>query len=103
MVEGPNFGAQNDEDIAAVQAFYRSHPIDTGKLKREVEETLSHLSDRERLVLRLSFGLDNGPTSGRHLTQKEIGEDSRIGRSRWTVGRVQRSALNKLRHPATSQ
>lgn len=103
MVEDPQFGTQGEEDVAAIDAFYRSHPIDHGKLKQDVQEVLSRLTDRERLVMRLSFGLEGGPTSGKHLTKEQIGQDPRIGRSRWTVGRIERSALAKLRHPASQQ
>ena len=56
-----------------------------GKLLiEEVSEILeAKLTPRETLVVRLSEGLNDG------IRQ--------IGRSRWTVGRIKREALGKLR------
>jgi len=64
-----------------------------GKLLiEEVSEILeAKLTPRETLVVRLSEGLNDGI---RH-PQKAIGRE--IGRSRWTVGRIKREALGKLR------
>lgn len=52
-----------------------------------LEERLSHLSDRDREVLHLSFVED--------LTQSEIGK--RVGVSQMQVSRIIRSALDQLR------
>lgn len=62
-------------------------------LKERVEETLASLTDRERFVMRLRFGLEDGRTR----TQAQIGLE--IGFSPRTVGRIERKALTKLRNP----
>lgn len=64
-----------------------------GKLLiEELAEVLTEkLTPREVLVVRLSEGLDDGT---RH-PQAEIG--GVIGRSRWTVGRIKRGVLDKLK------
>lgn len=66
-------------------------------LKDQVKEVLSTLTTRERRVLNLRFGLEDG----RSRTQVEAGKE--IGRSRWTVGRIEKRALAKLHAPAQSQ
>ena len=68
---------------------------DPRSLKAQVEEVMSTLTTRERRVLELRFGLEDG----RSRTQIEAGKE--IGRSRWTVGRIERRAIRKLRHPST--
>ena len=62
--------------------------------KEQVEEALGSLTERERKVISLRKGLDDG----RSRTQAQVGQE--IGRSRWTVGRIERRALRKLRHPS---
>ena len=51
---------------------------------------LQYLSERERTVINLRFGLSNGLP----LTQKEIGEKLNISRS--YVSRIEKRALEKL-------
>lgn len=59
-------------------------------LKEQVELVLAGLTDRERKVFKLRFGLEDG----RFQTLVEVGQE--IGRSRYTAGRIERSALAKL-------
>lgn len=66
-------------------------------LKEQVEEVLGSLTERESKVMRLRFGLEDG----RSRTLAQVGQE--IGRSRWTVGRIERRALQKLRHPSHLQ
>ena len=61
---------------------------DIGKLYQKVE---SELSQRERLVLKLRYGLYNEEI----LTQREIAK--RLGISRSYVSRIEKSAIEKLR------
>lgn len=68
-----------------------------GRLQEQVEKTLSGLDERERLVLRGRFGLEDGSSR----TQAELAEE--IGRSPRTVRRIERSALQKLRQPSTQR
>ena len=62
--------------------------IMTHKMRLYME---SHLSQREKQILILRYGLDGVPPQ----TQKEIAETLRISRS--YVSRLEKSALEKLR------
>lgn len=55
------------------------------------EKVASELSPRERLVLKMRYGLYNGE----EYTQREIAEQ--IGISRSYVSRIEKSAIEKLR------
>lgn len=66
-------------------------------LSEQVEQTLSCLSRREITVLRMRFGLEDGKSR----TLKQAGEA--IGKSKTTAWRVEREALQKLRHPSKVQ
>lgn len=82
------------EEILARPEEEPVDPIKHENLKTQMEEVLASLTDLERQVLQLRFGLKDG----RSRTQVEVGRE--IGSSRWIVGRIQRKALNKLRHPS---
>ncbi|TAK30003.1 MAG: sigma-70 family RNA polymerase sigma factor [Chloroflexota bacterium] len=62
-------------------------------LRDHISDVLDELSDRERSVLRLRFGLDDG----RAKTLEEIGET--LGVSRERVRQIEGEALAKLRTP----
>ncbi|MCS6960128.1 MAG: RNA polymerase sigma factor RpoD [Pseudanabaenaceae cyanobacterium SKYGB_i_bin29] len=62
-------------------------------LKEQLEEVLSTLSPRERDVLRLRYGLDDG----RMKTLEEIGQIFNVTRER--IRQIEAKALRKLRHP----
>lgn len=64
---------------------------------RKVERVLSTLSDKEQKVLKLRFGFDTGKSLSLRNTSKLV------GMSQEGVRRVERSAIRKLRRPATSQ
>lgn len=66
-------------------------------LKEQFEETLSILDDKERRVLQLRFGLEDG----RRRSLREVGEA--IGRSKSTAKRIEAQALAKLRHPSRAR
>ena len=66
-------------------------------LKEQVEDVLNTLSNRERRVLQLRFGLDDG----RIKTLKEIGEAFNISRER--VRQIETKALSKLKHPSRTK
>ena len=59
--------------------------------KEEVSELLESLSDRERQVIRLRYGLDGGKPG----TLEEIGEQ--LGVTRERVRQIEARALEKLR------
>lgn len=68
------------------------HEIATqNALKRETDKALDSLSPRERVVLRMRFGLDDGC----ERTLIEIGEE--LGVSGERVRQIEREALQKLR------
>jgi len=65
-------------------------------LRESMEDVLSTLSERERLVLRLRFGLDDG----RSRTLEEVGNEFNVTRER--IRQIEAKALRKLRHPSRS-
>lgn len=66
-------------------------------LREQVEEVLETLSDRERRVLQLRFGLEDG----RSRTLEEVGRDFNVTRER--IRQIEAKALRKLRHPSRSR
>ncbi|MBD2426519.1 sigma-70 family RNA polymerase sigma factor [Phormidium sp. FACHB-1136] len=62
-------------------------------LREDIESVLSTLSPRERDVLRLRYGLDDG----RMKTLEEIGQIFNVTRER--IRQIEAKALRKLRHP----
>lgn len=66
-------------------------------LKEHMDEVLSTLSDRERKVLILRFGLEDG----KPRTLEEVG--SQFGVTRERIRQIEAKALRKLRHPSRSK
>jgi len=66
-------------------------------LKEQVEEVLGSLTDRERRVLQLRFGLEDG----RSRTLEEVGREFGVTRER--IRQIEAKALRKLRHPSRSK
>jgi RNA polymerase primary sigma factor len=66
-------------------------------LKAQVKKVLDLLSDREREVLQLRFGLDDG----RYRTLDEVGKEFKVTRER--IRQIESKALRKLRHPSRSR
>uniref|UniRef100_A0A832H4G5 RNA polymerase sigma factor n=1 Tax=Oscillatoriales cyanobacterium SpSt-402 TaxID=2282168 RepID=A0A832H4G5_9CYAN len=67
--------------------------LDHKLLCDRLNSVLEHLSDRERDIIKLRFGL----TDGQHYTLSEIGELYHLSRER--VRQIQAKAMRKLRHP----
>ena len=65
-------------------------------LKEQLSEVLGTLTDRERKVLELRFGLDDG----RARTLEEVGKEFNVTRER--IRQIEAKALRKLRHPSRS-
>ena len=66
-------------------------------LKEQVEAVLDSLSGRERRVLQLRFGLEDG----RARTLEEVGKEFNVTRER--IRQIEAKALRKLRHPSRSR
>jgi RNA polymerase primary sigma factor len=66
-------------------------------LKQQLENVLKELSDRERRVLVLRFGLEDGRTR----TLEEVGVEFHVTRER--IRQIEAKALRKLRHPMRSR
>jgi RNA polymerase primary sigma factor len=71
--------------------------VQTRLLKEQIDTVLNGLEEKERQIIRLRFGLDDGQAS----TLKEIGE--RFGISRERVRQIESKALQKLQHPSRSR
>ncbi|HXY90922.1 MAG TPA: RNA polymerase sigma factor RpoD [Acidimicrobiia bacterium] len=66
-------------------------------LSEAIEEALDELNDRERAVVRLRFGLDDGQVR----TLEEVGKEFGVTRER--IRQIESKTLAKLRHPTRSQ
>ena len=66
-------------------------------LREQLEEMLGELTEREREVLRLRFGLEDG----RAHTLEEVGKRFNVTRER--IRQIEAKALRKLRHPSRSK
>ncbi len=66
-------------------------------LKEQVEAVLDSLTGRERRVLQLRFGLEDG----RARTLEEVGKEFNVTRER--IRQIEAKALRKLRHPSRSR
>ena len=82
------------EDTAALApAEAASHQL----LKEQVAAVLDSLTGRERRVLQLRFGLEDG----RARTLEEVGREFNVTRER--IRQIEAKALRKLRHPSRSR
>lgn len=66
-------------------------------LREELSLALESLTDRERQVVRLRFGLEDG----RARTLEEVGKEFNVTRER--IRQIEAKALRKLRHPSRSK
>lgn len=62
-------------------------------LKKQVDDVLKTLTDREQRVIRLRFGIDDGY----HRTLEEVGNIFNVTRER--IRQIEDKALTKLKHP----
>ncbi|MFM9107805.1 MAG: RNA polymerase sigma factor RpoD [Chloroflexota bacterium] len=66
-------------------------------LKEQMEDVLGTLSERERQVLAMRFGIEDG----RSRTLEEVGKEFGVTRER--IRQIEAKALRKLRHPSRSK
>jgi RNA polymerase primary sigma factor len=91
--EDSHLGDFIEDHTALAPADAASHQL----LKEQVEDVLDSLTDRERKVLQLRFGLDDG----RSRTLEEVGKEFHVTRER--IRQIEAKALRKLRHPSRSR
>ena len=66
-------------------------------LQEQLNEVMETLTDREKKVLSLRFGLEDG----RSRTLEEVGKEFKVTRER--IRQIEAKALRKLRHPSRSR
>jgi RNA polymerase primary sigma factor len=91
--EDSHLGDFIEDRAALAPADAASHQL----LKEQVEAVLDSLSGRERRVLQLRFGLEDG----RARTLEEVGKEFNVTRER--IRQIEAKALRKLRHPSRSR
>ena len=89
-------------DIVAVCLPHNLHvaPAEAASsqlLKEKMEDVLENLTEREKKVLQLRFGLEDG----RSRTLEEVGQEFGVTRER--IRQIEAKALRKLRHPTRSK
>jgi RNA polymerase primary sigma factor len=91
--EDSHLGDFLEDDNALAPAEAASHQL----LKEQVMDVLNSLTYRERKVLGLRFGLEDG----RSRTLEEVGREFQVTRER--IRQIEAKALRKLRHPSRSK
>ncbi len=91
--EDSHLGDFLEDPSALAPAEAASHQL----LKEQVEDVLASLTSRERRVLQLRFGLEDG----RSRTLEEVGREFGVTRER--IRQIEAKALRKLRHPSRSR
>jgi len=89
LTTGELLAAHEDHDPAEV--------VMAQDLQRTIAEILRGLSDRERLVISLRFGLDDG----KNRTLEEVG--NKLGVTRERIRQIEAKALEKLRNPEVQE
>jgi RNA polymerase primary sigma factor len=97
-------GPVGDEDSSSLGDFIEDEdalsPLDSASrqmLREQIQDALTVLTDREREVLELRFGLKDG----RDHTLEEVSEFFDVTRER--IRQIEAKALRKLRHPSRSR
>jgi RNA polymerase primary sigma factor len=91
--EDSHLGDFLEDPEALAPADAASHQL----LKEQVMDVLDSLTYRERKVLGLRFGLEDG----RSRTLEEVGREFQVTRER--IRQIEAKALRKLRHPSRSK
>jgi len=91
--EDSHLGDFIEDRAAKAPAEAASHQL----LKEQIDDVLFTLNPRERRVLQLRFGLEDG----RSRTLEEVGREFGVTRER--IRQIEAKALRKLRHPSRSR
>jgi len=91
--EDSHLGDFIEDRAALAPAEAAAHQL----LKEQVAAVLGSLTGRERRVLQLRFGLEDG----RARTLEEVGKEFNVTRER--IRQIEAEALRKLRHPSRSR
>ena len=91
--EDSHLGDFVEDNNTVAPADAASHQL----LKETVDDVLASLTLRERRVLQLRFGLEDG----RSRTLEEVGREFGVTRER--IRQIEAKALRKLRHPSRSK
>ena len=94
---GEDENAQLEDFLEDEKFETPEHSANRAALSDELQELLSHLSDKEAAVIRMRFGLDGS----RPKTLSEVGESFGVTRER--VRQIESTALAKLAKPANSK
>lgn len=93
-----------EDDDSTVGDFIADETIASPKkeamrmlIREEVDKVLETLNDREKLVLKMRYGLINGKAK----TLEEVGQYFNVTRER--IRQIEVKALRKLRHPSRSR
>jgi RNA polymerase primary sigma factor len=91
-------GEEDDSHLADflqdLESLSPSEATNKAILREKIEEALDLLTTRERDVLKMRFGLDDGYPH----TLEEVGKHFRVTRER--IRQIEAKALKKLRHPS---
>jgi RNA polymerase primary sigma factor len=99
-LESPVGGEDNSQLSDFIEDEDALEPMDAAAremLRESVKNALAVLSDRERQVLELRFGL----VDGKDHTLEEVGQYFNVTRER--IRQIESKALRKLRHPTRSR
>jgi len=94
---GEDDGGRLGELVPDITALAPAEAAFVQLLREQVDDALDSLSGRERRVLQLRFGLDDG----RSRTLEEVGREFGVTRER--VRQIEAKALRKLRHPSRAR
>jgi RNA polymerase primary sigma factor len=93
---GEEEDSQLGDFIEDQEAIMPANAASFSLLQEQLREVLSSLSDRERKVIELRFGL----TNGHPRTLEEVGKVFGVTRER--IRQIESKTLSKLRHPSRS-
>jgi len=93
---GEEEGSELGDLIEDIESISPPEQVSAGMLASHVEDVLGHLGEREREVVKMRYGLDDGEPR----TLEEVGRAFGVTRER--VRQIEAKSLAKLRHPHLS-